>query len=52
MKKSILNTGKALDKAEQKQINGGTGYPCGPLTCYFPETCGQVNGVWACIEDC
>ncbi|KAB1159546.1 hypothetical protein F7018_04340 [Tenacibaculum aiptasiae] len=25
MKKSILNIGKALNKAEQKLINGGTG---------------------------
>ena len=26
MKKSILNIGKALDKTEQKQINGGFGF--------------------------
>ncbi|MFY0630213.1 MAG: hypothetical protein JXR05_07515 [Flavobacteriaceae bacterium] len=37
MKKSILNIGKALDKAEQKEVNGGKaiwcGYcNCGPLT--------------------
>ena len=31
MKKSILNLGKALNKVEQKQINGGFGfqYPIG-----------------------
>jgi hypothetical protein len=34
MKKSILNLGKALNKAEQKEINGGIGIrpvyePCG-----------------------
>ncbi len=27
MKKSILNLGKALEKAEQKQINGGASCP-------------------------
>ncbi|PKH50664.1 hypothetical protein CXF68_08130 [Tenacibaculum sp. Bg11-29] len=26
MKKSILNLGKALNKAEQKEINGGIGF--------------------------
>jgi hypothetical protein len=29
MKKSILNLGKALNKAEQKSINGGRGAECG-----------------------
>ena len=29
MKKSILNFGKALNKVEQKQINGGTVCPWG-----------------------
>ena len=28
MKKQILNFGKALSKAEQKQINGGEGLQC------------------------
>jgi uncharacterized protein VirK/YbjX len=31
MKKSILNLGKALNKAEQKSINGG--YPALPCEC-------------------
>jgi hypothetical protein len=48
MKKSILNIGKVLNKVEQEQINGGTAYACGPIICYFPEACGQINGVWAC----
>lgn len=33
MKKSILNIGKALNKAEQRHINGG-GRPCA-ATCYW-----------------
>lgn len=33
MKKSILNIGKALSKAEQQTINGG-GRPCAE-TCYW-----------------
>ncbi|MBA6156377.1 hypothetical protein H3Z83_07605 [Tenacibaculum sp. S7007] len=32
MKKSILNLGKALNKAEQKEINGGLRPPTGPCT--------------------
>ena len=28
MKKSILNLGKALNKVEQKNVNGGTQYYC------------------------
>lgn len=31
MKKSILNIGKALNKAEQKTINGGKSFP--PFDC-------------------
>jgi hypothetical protein len=41
MKKSILNLGKALNKAEQKQIQGG--YialpPCGDEFCTVPGGC-------------
>lgn len=33
MKKSILNIGKALSKAEQQTVNGG-GRPCSE-TCYW-----------------
>jgi len=63
MKKQILNLGKALDKAEQKSINGGLGSsPCGT----FPgvlipnqtaESCLTVryamwytNECWMCAE--
>ncbi|CAL2087789.1 hypothetical protein T190611E02C_30028 [Tenacibaculum sp. 190524A05c] len=39
MKKSILNFGKVLEKAEQKQINGGaricSGWEC-DMWDYFP----------------
>jgi hypothetical protein len=30
MKKQILNIGKALNKAEQKSVNGGRGLECNP----------------------
>ena len=36
MKKQILNLGKALNKAEQKQINGGY-----MPECYTNEDCNQ-----------
>ncbi|TYQ00343.1 hypothetical protein C7447_101955 [Tenacibaculum adriaticum] len=34
MKKQILNLGKALNKAEQKKINGGR-----PIKCYSNPNC-------------
>jgi hypothetical protein len=34
MKKSILNLGKALNKSEQEQINGGK-----PIECYSNPIC-------------
>ena len=34
MKKSILNIGKALGKAEQKEINGGMPPPPPPGLCF------------------
>lgn len=37
MKKQFLNLGKALNKAEQKEINGGT--PYGELSCSSNEDC-------------
>ncbi len=37
MKKSILNIGKALDKIEQKEINGGRRPGSGP--------CGGTGGI-------
>ena len=41
MKKQFLNLGKALNKAEQKSINGG-----GSFTCY----CGFVGGKYEGIK--
>ncbi|KAB1151713.1 hypothetical protein F7018_18055 [Tenacibaculum aiptasiae] len=48
MKKSILNVGKALNKTEQKKINGGFGCP-GPF-CYGVSgmgcgTCSQYHAL-------
>lgn len=37
MKKQFLNLGKALNKAEQKEVNGGRGK--------LPELCEIVDGV-------
>ena len=43
MKKQISNLGKALNKAEQKQVNGGGGG-------LKPELCEVVNGVvYSCV---
>ena len=43
MKKSILNIGKALNKAEQKSINGGGGKgPC-PCTTNYTSLPGGGN---------
>ena len=39
MKKSILNIGKALNKAEQKSINGGANCPI-----YAPSCCTSCGG--------
>ncbi len=39
MKKQILNLGKALNKAEQKTINGG-----GPGGCYTHQECPAGHG--------
>jgi len=53
MKKSILNLGKALNKAQQQAINGGT-RGCAS-SCSTDEDCnptpGQITGcVYACIQ--
>jgi hypothetical protein len=41
MKKQISNLGKALNKAEQKEVNGGG---------RKPELCDVVNGViYSCV---
>jgi hypothetical protein len=48
MKKSILNLGKALNKAEQKQISGGVP----SLSCYrkrVGDSCGS-NGQGVCVD--
>jgi len=44
MKKSILNLGKALNKAEQKKINGGL-----LINCYDNPTCPPYNAVACAI---
>lgn len=59
MKKSILNIGKALNKAQQKSINGGGTNDCTiPSVC---EICGGFAGpggscfggpaTWFCCEN-
>lgn len=45
MKKSILNLGKALDKAEQKQVNGGTNRRCTVEEC-------QQAALWLQDPEC
>ncbi|RLJ97808.1 hypothetical protein [Tenacibaculum discolor] len=37
MKKSILNLGKALNKADQKQINGGRMFTCDEFCSASPQ---------------
>ncbi|CAL2089769.1 WAP-type (Whey Acidic protein) with four-disulfide core [Tenacibaculum sp. 190524A02b] len=40
MKKSILNLGKALNKADQKNVNGGMGKYCESHSdCRWPMGC-------------
>ncbi len=46
MKKSILNIGKALNKAEQKQINGGITHK----ECFI--TCAGTGAFAECYENC
>jgi hypothetical protein len=54
MNKSILNLGKALNKVEQKQVNGGGsgGYICnaeGPIVvCRFASQCTLGPNGWYC----
>ena len=51
MKKSILNFGKALNKAEQKSINGGEAFQCAYYRqynlCFGPlpgcQPCGRID---------
>ena len=58
MKKSILNLGKSIEKAEQKQINGGYGNcgwnygdACAPGGCCIVGQCRMVSSpfVWRCV---
>ncbi|MBL4605569.1 MAG: hypothetical protein JKY02_07910 [Flavobacteriaceae bacterium] len=58
MKKSILNIGKTLNKAEQKSINGGAGCPqidprvcsaCGGYS-LFNGCCLGDQETWSCIN--
>ena len=55
MKKSILNLGKALKKAEQKSVLGGRTpilieFKClvnyGDPRCCTPSECGDTGGQW------
>ena len=49
MKKQILNLGKALNKAEQKSINGGVTRPfngtCLSIVCHPDDNCCDSNGI-------
>ncbi|WP_157821877.1 hypothetical protein [Tenacibaculum sp. Bg11-29] len=47
MKKSILNIGKALNKAEQQTINGGYA----PVGCYYNIQCLHEYGNDAFCDD-
>ena len=44
MKKSILKLGKALNKAEQKEVNGGLGFGTLPSECGC-EVCSEEGGL-------
>ncbi|MCF2876451.1 MULTISPECIES: hypothetical protein [unclassified Tenacibaculum] len=50
MKKSILNLGKALNKADQKAINGGLSLAHGGYQCCNAWGCGAC--VTGSSEDC
>ena len=59
MKKQFLNLGKALNKAEQKQINGGAGgcptYEECVSNCYNGGYCseliiGEPTDCWFCLD--
>lgn len=55
MKKSILNLGKELNKADQKEISGGMPRPIkfkcivnyGDARCCTPSECGETGGIWS-----
>ncbi|MEO9571152.1 MAG: hypothetical protein ABJH82_12485 [Polaribacter sp.] len=54
MKKQILNLGKALNKAEQKEVFGGSPKPInfdclvnfGDPSCCTSNECGNTGGIW------
>ena len=58
MKKSILKLGKALNKAQQKQIKGGLGNSCSDYGSYYVSSCDQcVNTISpgapvSCLNNC
>jgi len=47
MKKSILSLGKALGKAEQKEINGGKAHYICTTFLYVGAPCNGGNGICA-----
>jgi len=58
MKKSILNVGKALSKAEQQKINGGNNDCTIPSVCQTCEgfagpggTCFGGPNTWFCCDN-
>ena len=53
MKKQFLNLGKALSKAEQKQVFGGTPPPPGLTPCKYKtkEECDINGGFWGMSVD-
>ena len=58
MKKSILNLGKALNKADQKEISGGMLTPIkfkcivnyGDPRCCTPSECGETHDPSKCFS--
>ncbi|MBL4604192.1 MAG: hypothetical protein JKY02_00555 [Flavobacteriaceae bacterium] len=56
MEKSILNIGKALNRAEQKKVNGGRKPELCEVVdgviyvCYLPTHCQlNANGTYSCV---
>ncbi|MBE0423714.1 MAG: hypothetical protein IBX66_07230 [Lutibacter sp.] len=56
MKKQFLNLGKALNRAEQKQINGGLNFlefaEAGGVSCKCIRSGGTAIGSTASCEEC
>jgi len=57
MKKQFLNLGKALSKAEQREINGGAGTcddECSPSaggSCSSGSECIEFSSTYSCPDD-